>query len=90
MKLQDPLMIALIKLYAKHQRFFYINYFANFKLIVSWLTEEELSKETIRSEIQVPWYARSYEIQELAIILKCSQGELYQLCLEIDNEHGFS
>lgn len=84
-----PLMIAILKLYPMHQRFFYVDYFKNFKLIVSWLTGEECSKNTIPPVAEHPllWFEGSYELQEMAIILKCSQGELVSLLKEINNEH---
>lgn len=63
-----------------------MNYFENFKLFVSWLTEEPLSRDTINDEhnADLPWFISSYELQELAIILKCSQGSLYKALLEIE------
>lgn len=81
-----PLMIAILKLYPIHRRFFYVDYFKNFKLIVSWLTGEEVTRNTIPpvSEFPLLWFESSYELQEMAIILKCSQGELYHLLKEIN------
>lgn len=88
MKLQEPLMTAILALYPVHRRFFYVNYFENFKLFVSWLTEEEVGTDTILNEHNrdIPWFAGSYELQELAIILKCSQGELYKVLMELENK----
>lgn len=88
MKLQEPLMTEILKLYPVHRRFFYLNYFENFKLFVSWLTEEEIGNVTINNNHNgcIPWFAGSYELQELAIILKCSQGELYKFLMSLEGE----
>lgn len=83
-----PLIAAILKLYPLHQRFFYVDYFKNFKLIVSWLTGEEITRNTILNVPEYPllWFESNYELQEMAIILKCSQGELYHFLREIYNE----
>lgn len=86
MNLREPLMTEILKLYPAHQRFFYVNYFENFKLFVSWLTEEEIGKTTINSETQLPWFCGNYELQELAIILKCSQTDLFKVLMELEGE----
>lgn len=88
MNLNDPLVTALLKLYAAHRGYFYVNYFRNFKLLASWLTEEECSDRVFRNQNndKVPWFAGSYELQELAIILNVSQGDLYLKLMELENE----
>lgn len=80
---EDTLMIALVKIYSTHRRFFYINNFENFKLFVRWYTEDDVGTESVG--IQLHWYRQNYEVQELAKILKCSEhrllgllGELYE------------
>lgn len=80
-----PLMIALVKTYGNHRRFFYLNYFENFKLLVSWLTEEPVGDVPILTG-NPPWYVQGYEQNQLANILKCSSLELYELCKEIYDE----
>lgn len=81
-------MTSILKLYPVHQRFFYVNYFENFKLFVSWLTDEPVGKHTINDEhnADLPWFCGSYELQELAIILKCSQGELFKALMKIEED----
>lgn len=81
MTFEDTLMIALVRAYTNHRRFFYINNFENFKLFVSWYTEEDVGTESIG--YQLPWYRQNYEVQELAKILKCSEHELLGLLGEL-------
>lgn len=78
---EDTLMIALVRTYSTHRRFFYINNFENFKLFVSWLTGESIGTESVGT--QLPWYRQNYEVQELAKILKCSEQELLGLLGEL-------
>lgn len=91
-RLNDPLMTALLISYANHQRFFYVNYFKNFKLIAEWLLEEPVSDRILRTNNNnhIPWFAGSYELQELAIILNVSQGDLYLKLMELQNGNRFS
>jgi hypothetical protein len=85
MNSHDPLMIVLIKTYGNHRRFFYQNNFESFKLLVSWLTQEEAGELPVL-EGNPPWYVQGYEQNQLANILKCSSLELYELCKEIYDE----
>lgn len=82
MDIKDSLMIALIKTYSNHRGFFYPNNFENFKLFVSWLTEEEVG--TVSIGYQLPWYRQNYEVQELAKILKCSEYALLGILGELN------
>lgn len=82
-------MTAILKLYPQHRRFFYVNYFENFKIFVSWLLEEEVRDLICRTENndKIPWFCGSYELQELATILNCSQGNLYLKLMEMEKEN---
>lgn len=73
---------VLIKLYIAHRRFFYLDYFQNFKLFASWYLQESCGTQSIGT--QLPWYCRNYEVQELAKILKCTEQEMLEL---LENEY---
>lgn len=88
MNLNDPTVTALLKLYAKHSGFFYVNYFRNFKLFASWLLEEDLGEYPIVATIQedtMPWFAANYELEQLAKFLKVPQGRLFKFLMELEN-----
>lgn len=83
-QLTDPLVLPLLQLYRKHQGYFYINHFRNFKLFASWLLEEDLGTYPINDagNAHLPWFAGNYELQELAKYLKVSQGTLFKFLME--------
>jgi hypothetical protein len=78
---------VLINLYIAHRRFFYLDYFQNFKLFASWYLSENGSTQEYGTEYvgeQLPWYRTNYEVQELAKILKISEQEMLEL---LENEY---
>jgi hypothetical protein len=82
----EPLTIALIKTYANHRRFFYLNYFQDFKLFVSWLTEEEVGDVPVAGTA-LPWYRNNYELNELAKILKLTPIEVLGTLEDINDDY---
>lgn len=88
MNLNDPIVIALIKLFAKHNGFFYDLYDGRFRLITNWLTEDWSGYTRINSEEDkdIPWYSRSVNLYKLAEIFKVSPGALYHKIKELENE----
>ena len=78
---------VLVKLYTAHRRFFYLDYFQNFKLFASWIlsdTGSTLEAGTESMGTQLPWYRTNYEVQELAKILKVTEQEMLEL---LENEY---
>jgi hypothetical protein len=83
--LNDPLLLPLLQLYRKHQGYFYINHFRNFKLFASWLLETELGEYPVLATTQedaMPWFAGSYELAQLAKFLKVPEGRLFKFLME--------
>lgn len=88
MDLNDPIVIALIKLFAKRYRFFCDLYDGRFRLITNWLTEDWTGYTAIRTPAaeDIPWYAHSQNLYILAEILKVCPGELYIKIKELEKE----
>jgi len=75
---------SLLTLYSRaHKRDVYCDYFKGFKLLLTWLGP--IAYPDIEP-IPIPWYVRSYELQELARHLEISQQKLYTICERIN--HG--
>ena len=85
MKSSNPLMIAVIKCYCSHRGYFYLNNFQSFKLFASWLLDQEIGDEYVGTPL--PWYRSSYELQQLAKILKCSEQELLGTIEEVYDDY---
>lgn len=92
MDLNDPIVIALIKLYAKHDGFFCDFYNGRFRLITNWLTEDwtgyDAYKDIVRfrEDNTVPWYAKSQALIQMAGILRVYPGDLYRKIKELERE----
>jgi hypothetical protein len=89
MDLNDPCVLPLLELYRKHSGFFYVNHFRNFKLFASWLLDTELGTIPVvatKQEDAMPWFAGSYELQELAKFLRVPQGRLFKFLMEHYND----
>lgn len=72
---------ALLILYGKSNKYeTYCNYFEGFKLLVDWLGPIDIPEV---EPAGVAWCFGSYEIQEMAVILGCSQYTLLSVCLEL-------
>lgn len=86
----SPEKIALVKLYCTHRKFLYLDYFQNFKLFASWLSSPSGSTLEAGTEYigeALPWYRSSYELRELAKILKCSELEVLGTIEDINNDY---
>lgn len=91
MDLNDPIVIALIKLYAKHNRFFYDLYDGRWQLITHWLTDGKLGKSgyiTPRTSAlnEMPWYVGNANLYRMAELLRVCPGQLYKKLKELENE----
>ena len=81
----------LLKLYNSHRMLCYVNYFEAFKLLVDFLDLPIRADEVeylVRGlpSTYIPWYLRTYEVQELSTILAVPQELLIKLLLELPNE----
>lgn len=73
---------ALLVLYTKdNKKELYINYFAGFKALVSWLAPINTASKFKPQKIFSPLY--TYEIQEIATILKIHPSIIQQEFMEI-------
>lgn len=81
----SPMKLALINSYARHRRFFYLEYYQNFKLFANWLLPDVDLDATFGA--QPTWYKMNYEVQELAKILKLSEQEVLGTLEEIYNDY---
>lgn len=91
MDLNDPIVIALIKLYAKRNRFFYDLYDGRWQAITKWLTDGKLGVSgyrTPRTEAmkQMPWYVGNANLYRMAELLRVCPGQLYLKLKELENE----
>lgn len=87
---EETVSTTLLKLYCTHRRFFYLDYFQNFKLFASWLgsaTGSTLEAGTEYVGAQLPWYRANWEVQELAKILKCTELEVLGTIEDINNDY---
>lgn len=78
----------LLQLYCTHRRFFYLDYFQNFKLFVSWIRSpvgSTLEAGTEYIGTPLPWYQANWEVQELAKILKCTELEVLNILQEVSH-----
>lgn len=70
-----PLWALLIFCENGHRNDWYCNYFENLKLLVQWLAPIEIPQAP--ASTRIPRLHRTYEIQEIATILKTSQENIY-------------
>lgn len=76
---------SLLIIYIKANRQLYINYFAGFKALVNFLGPIEIPE----TDFKYKQHLGSYEIQEIANILKCPQAVIQKTFLEIEvNTHA--
>lgn len=73
-------LYVLLTIYLKAERECYINYMQGFKALVSWLgpIDAGISSDFIRD---YPSILTSYEIQEIASILKLEQNQIIHTIL---------
>jgi hypothetical protein len=92
MNLDDPIVIALIKLFAKHYRFFYAFDNSRYRLIVSWLTDDWTGRDAykylvaMQESVEIPWYAKSNNLLQLSGILRVHPVALYKKLKELEND----
>ena len=70
-----PLWALLIFCENGSRRDWYCNYFENLKLLAQWLAPIEIPQAP--ASTRIPRLHRTYEIQEIATILKTSQENIY-------------
>lgn len=74
-----PLWALLVFCEVGNRADWYCNYFEGLKLLIKWLGPVEIPAAP--SQLKIPRLHRTYEIQEIAVILKTSQENIY---------HGYS
>lgn len=87
--LNDPIVLALIKLYASNG-FFLDLYDGRWQAIVKWLTNGQLGNngyKTPRTEAikLIPWYAGNCNLYRMAELLRCCPGQLYLKLKDMEN-----
>lgn len=74
---------SLLIIYSKQSKILYLNYFELFKDLIVWIGPIGDSTKPIKS---IPHYLLSYEINQLAVILKQHPSQIYQELQEIYHE----
>ena len=75
-------MRALLTLYTKDSnRELYTDYFAGFKALVAWLAPIDITSKYVARKVFSPLY--TYDMQEIATILKVHPSIIQQELLEI-------
>lgn len=73
-----PLASLLYMYEVSNRKDTYCNYFEGFKLLVGWLGPIEVPEIPAQLELKpIPKLYHTYDIQEIAIILKTSQERIY-------------